>query len=294
MCGQLAAPLNDAACVYRAQAYAVDATLIPNEGTREEPLILGSNILSEASDPPFVNDQQIGAYLNYAPANGSASYIPVPGNLFNGNFSYAIRWRPNSLYPTKPLGVHRDGLGSNANKFFYLSAGPYDSPHPYNYLSRFKTQNWATNNAVSETRLDTARTDTVVATWSVGERVSRLYVNGALEAAVLASADRLIAQPNALFDVSNPETPYFFCLDGKLFAIAAWTRTLTDGEVFSLQVNEDWHDQGGIPPPHVGVFVLRRNGVDEALPQSTTVKIDGVEVTPPTGSQDKIIEVDTP
>lgn len=285
-CGQLTAPLDDAACLYRAQAFDPDLTFIPNEGTRAEPLLLGPTLGTEASDPEYVLDPVLGGYLRYVLVDDDHATSPVPVDVLNGDVTFAIRYRPEARWNIRLLLSVVDP--DPQVKHFMLHVGSDNK-----YMSRFWGSNLSHSQIVAQGTSVTAedRTDTVVVTWDSASRENKLYVNGVLEATGISAVARSDA---AVSPLQMPSPGTTIKMAGKVFSMACWERCFTAGEVSALLLNEGWYEGGGIPPPPPppGQLIVKVNGT--ALPPGTIVKIDGVSVDPPSGPDDKIVEVEEP
>lgn len=284
------APLNDAACLYRAQAYSPTNTLIPNEGTRSEPLNLGSTLGADATDPLFVADA-IGDYLRFPPGQMCCAAAPVPVSVLNGDVTFAIRHRPEGAWTQRKVLIVTDNHNLPGElKHFYLTI---DSANKY--LARFwedtptHSQIWA----LSTTSASVDRTDTVAVTWDSATKTSRLFVNGVQEATFTSANPRSDAASSPLY-APTPGTVQYLQAAGKLFALGVWDRALSAGEISALGTNSDWLAGGGgtpppppPPPPSPGVLIVKLNGV---VQPGASVTIDGAPVVP-SGTADKVVEV---
>lgn len=250
------APLDTAACLYRAQP----VSPIPNEGTRAEPLTLSPTLV-------YVQDA-LGSYLRYAPGADAYATAAVPVAVLNGDLTVAVRWRPEAPWTQRLLVSLVDTTGQ---KTFMLTCASDNR-----YLARFWGTNWAQIGAQGTTPASVDRTDTLVVTWTGATRENRLMVNGALEATGTSPVGRLLAV-DAPLQVPFPHTSLGPA--GKLFAIGVWDRALTPAECAALPTNADWLSGGASTPepPAPPPCVVRFNGV----PQPWSVRLDGVPVGGP-------------
>jgi len=270
-------PLHDASCIYRASPYDPENATIPNEGVRDEPLLLIGNPL-----PPYVNDPVIGPYLDFTLANQGGALIPIAGSDWNGNFSYAIRYRTTSRWTTNKIG----GLGDD----FFLHVGSNNK-----YMARFwqhPNYGYTQLSVESTTSTNLDRTDTIIATWSTVDNKTRLYINGLLEGSFGIDSPRSNSiSSDILYAPPQPISPYNMSARGRVGAIAAWNRALSSNDAIALHVNEFWNS-GGLPPdpPELGELIVKING---AVQPNASVMIDGVPVEP-SGETDKIVEITVP
>lgn len=276
---ELAAPLNDAICVYRAQAPVNGG--IPNEGTRTEPLNLGPTLGSDPEDPTYVTDATLGNHLLFTTGNYASA--PVPVALLNGDLTLAIRCRPTASFADHGLMQIGDNLDTpTPNKCFVLHV-----TNTNYYMARFigAPPNTSQIRCDSLTKISLTRTDTVVVTW--GSLTNRFYLNGVQESQATINAPRAQSTGSPLrIAFAGTQLPPA----SRVFAVAAWNRTLSAAEVAALQTNSDWLAGGNQPPPpppaQLKVFI---NTVQQA---GATVSIDGVPVVP--GAVDKVVEVTVP
>lgn len=281
MNGQLSAPLNDAACVYRAQSFAADNTIIPNEGSRTEPLTLGATTAAESQDPVYEADAN-GAYLDYTSTSNALANIPPAA--MNGAITVALRYQPTGFWadrlltsivdagPTKHFMLHQ----TSGNK---IMARFWDAPPNWSQIGATSTSTVASNHVYN-----------IAVTWDTVERVNRLYINGVQE------SSGSTGNPRSSANEPGFEAPFAGTIlypSHRLYALALWNRALSASEVASLTTNADWLNSGSPPPPPPPPGVIRVV-VNGTYYEGATVAIDGVPVPPPTGSADKVITVTIP
>lgn len=275
----MTSPIDDIACLWRAQAYSPTSTVIPNEGSRSEPLVLGPTLNVDVEDPSFVQDATIGDHLLYT--SSSYAVAPVPPVVLNGDITLAIRYRTTALWADRLLLSIVEPDGQLKRFMLHQTSGN-------KYMARFweAPPNWSQIGVTSTTVASTSRTDTIVITWDSATKQISLYINGALEAIGGTGNPRADAI-DAPLQVPYPGTTLFPA--GMLFALGHWTRALSAQEVADLQDDPVWLNETAPPPPLPGVLLVRINGVEQP---GATVTIDGVPVEPE-GTTDTIVEVTT-
>ncbi len=267
------APLDTASCLYRAQ----DDSPVPNEGTRTEPLTLGS------TPPVFTADATLGDHWRYPVGAGCYAVAAVPPSVVNGDVTFAIRYRPEAIWADRLLLSVIDP--SPVTKHFMLHQTSGNK-----LMARFwehPSQGWAQIGATSITSVSLSRTDTVVVIWDSAAKQVRLYLNGVLEASGSTGKQRSEAATSGLNVPYNGATSLVPAY--KVFAVAAWDFTLAPSQITALTENADWLAGGGDPPPppEQGDLIVLLNGTHQP---GASVTIDGEPVLPE-GSEDKTVEV---
>lgn len=276
-------PLDDAACLYRAQSYSPTNTLLPNEGTRTEPLLLGPTLNADTADPVFVADAVLGDHLRYPIGQGCYAVSPVPPSIVNGDVSFAIRYRPEALWADRLLLSVIDPVPVTKHFMLHQTSGN-------KLMARFwehPSQGWAQIGATSLTSVSLNRTDTVVVVWDSALKQVRLYLNGELEATGSTGKQRseaVVSGLNVPYNGTTSLVPAY-----KVFSVACWDRLLSASEVAALTNNADWLAGGGTPPPppEQGELIVRINGT---VQPGASVLIDDVPVLPE-GTVDKVVDV---
>lgn len=284
--GQLQAPLDDAICAYRAQSYQSSNTVIPNEGTlgSSAALTLGPTAAAETQDPQFFDHATDGKYLRYTPANDSHATAAVAVSQLNGAFSCSTRLRLGTAWTDRLLPPAIVDPGPVKHFMLHATSGN-------KVMARFwehPNVGWAQIGATSTTTFNTTAFYRLTVTWDVATKENKLYVDGVLEATGTTGKQRSDALTSALL------APYPFTTlkpSYDLSDLEIWHRTLSASEVQAIPAAvAAW--VGSAPPPEPGQLRVFVNGTEQ--PMGTTVKIDGVSVPPPSGSEDKIVEVESP
>lgn len=234
----LTAPLNDALAVYRAQTFDAQNTVIPNEGSRTEPLVLGATTGSEASDPAFVSDGD-GDYLVFA---GSTDYsrAEIPAAQLNGDFTFAMRYRPSESWTIR-----------------FLAAIIDQNPEVKHFMLHVQSNNtlmarvWDSSPqrpqiAVASTgSLNTSAAYTLAVTWNEAAKTLKLYINGTLAATTTHTLGRSSTAASPLLIPSTGSN-----IAGKVFSVAWWNATKSDQDMAALATNADWLSGGDpVDPP---------------------------------------------
>lgn len=257
---QLAPPLTDAVCLFRAQ----NAAPVPNEGSRTEPLSL--------TNVTFNADATLGNHWTFGAT--SIGNCPVPAAVLNGDITLALRYRTTALWSDRPLFMIADPDPTYATpiKRIFLHQSSQNK-----YVSRAwlkpPTNSWVLSQ--SNTSVSTSRTDTVVMTWSTVDNTNRLYVNGVLESSSSLGAPRTDLTGTGGLEVPTLAASQFTPPAGYVFSIAQWSRTLAPAEVAALTTLPDWLAGGGgsVPPPQLPIVKI--NGT---VQPGATAKVNGVDL----------------
>jgi hypothetical protein len=271
----LTPPLDTAACLYRAQAYSPDNTMLPNEGTRQEPLLLGASLSSEPVDPVFTADSAIGDHLRFAPGQGCHARAMVPPAVLQGDFTFAVRYRPEAAWTLRFLATVIDQ--NPEVKHFYLHVATDNKVMARVFDS---SASHAQVIAQGTAGLSTSKTYTIIVTWDSQAKTLRLFIDGAQAAQAVSAHPRSVPLASPLY------LPYpgANSTAGKFFAWGYWQRALSSTEVTMLTDNADWLAAGGSgtppppppPPPAPPVVTLTHDG--QSLPtqdRQTSIVIDG-------------------
>jgi hypothetical protein len=227
----LSAPLNDAICFYRPVA---GTNSVVNLGTRSESKLIADAVPGGVG-PVYTADATLGAHYKYLNTREDRAFANLPASFLNGDITFAIRWRPDLYFNWHMLGSIIDNPGPSPTKHFMIGC----QTDQY-YLSRF----WGNSPtrpqlpAVSTTKVNTGRTDTVVVTWDSATRTHSLYINGVLE----GSGTSAVPRTDAVGPGINFPTYGTTALkpSAKFFCEAYWNRCLSSSEVFTLNSNADW------------------------------------------------------
>lgn len=270
----LLAPLDDALAVYRAQSYDAANTVIPNEGSRSEPLILGATTGSEASDPAFVSDGD-GDYLAFA---GSTDYAraEIPAAQLNGDFTFAMRYRPSETWTIRFLATIFDQNPELKHFMLHVQSN-----------NTLMTRVWDSSPqraqvvVASTGSLNTSTTYTIGVTWNEATKTLKLYVDGTLAATTTHTLGRSSNSASPLYIPATGSN-----IAGKLFSAAWWNATKSDQDMADLATNADWLSGGEPvdPPPEPIItelfehtvladttVVVKENGVTKFTSQPGTV-----------------------
>lgn len=277
----LTAPLDDAALLYRAQAYDPGNTVIPNEGTRPEPLILGATTGSEASDPSFASDA-LGDYLQFV---GGADYAraEIPAAQLNGDFTFAMRYRPDSTWTIRFLATIMDQNPERKHFMVHVQSNNTVMARVWD-----NTPTRAQVGVVSSGSLNTNTTYTIAASWNEAAKTLKLYVDGALVATTVHGSGRS----------NNSASPLYIpfagnWIAGKLFSVAWWNATKSDADMAALATNADWLSGGDPvdpPPPPPPPIVTEL--FEHTVIADTTVVVKENGVTKFTSQPGAVVEVE--
>ncbi|HSG69799.1 MAG TPA: LamG-like jellyroll fold domain-containing protein [Planctomycetaceae bacterium] len=275
-----AGPLDDASVLYRAAAYLPTNTVIPNEGTRTEPLVLGSAIGSDANDPVYAEDAG-EKYLEFG--SQSFSVANIPAVFYAGDLTFCLRYRPSGvLWNNRTL---LSVIDQPELKHYFLHQSTSNK-----YYSRFwgDDPNRSQLAVQSTTSVSTSRIDTLVVTWDNATSTQELWLNGVKEGTATYSVGKSIVQDDGFGVPLNGVSS--LSPSGHVFAVAMDNAKWTDQRIIDLGTDAVWLNQ--IPPPPPPPPGELRVFIDGIEVPGSLVLIDGVPVLPE-GSNDKIVEVVT-